>query len=195
MEREYVYWAFSSLLPSFLFFFFYLIILSSSSLSFHYICFFSITHCLIDFSSSLYFKAHCIYILTTLTSSSLFIVYVCEQQVSEKGRQRTRKKESVTLSSHSRKHLCMNQPSRRRWGYASSFNRSIDKDTSHSLLNGLWILLSITLNDSKFVSENMSIRNWKRTGLITTSNSRLSSSSNKGIRRVYIHTHDKEEKR
>jgi len=98
--------------------------------------------------------------LTTLTSSSLFIVYVCEQQVREKKKKKGRKLESFTLSSQLRKHLCMNR--RRRRSCASSVSRTIDKDISQSLLNGLCILLSITLNDSKFVRENMSILSEKK---------------------------------
>jgi hypothetical protein len=51
------------------------------------------------------------------------------------------------------------------------------------------ILLSITLNDSKFVREDMSKLSQRRTGLITPSNSRQSC-SNKGIRSIYIEEKD-----
>jgi hypothetical protein len=82
-----------SFLPSFLcfLFYFYLIILIFLFLSITFVSF-SITYCLFFSASlSLYFKAHRVYILTTLTSSLLFIVYVCEQQVRE-DRERERKK-------------------------------------------------------------------------------------------------------
>jgi len=146
-----------SFLPSFLCFLF-ISILSFSFLSFFLSRLFRSNHSLSLPFFSLYFKAQCVYILTTLTSSSLFIVYVCEQQVRERERRerkRERKLESFTLSLQSQKHLYMN----RRRSCARSFSHSISKDILYSLLNGLCILLSITLNDSKFVRENMSILN------------------------------------
>jgi len=95
------YWAFSSFLPSFPTLLFFLVSYHSSFLPFILLHLFLFNHSLSLFLFSLYFKAHSICILTTLTSSLLFIVVICMWTTSKRAREKKKETEleSFTLSS------------------------------------------------------------------------------------------------
>ncbi len=161
------------LVPSFLpfFAFFFISILSSSflcvslSLSFSYICFFSITHCLFLFFS-LFQGTPCIHLDHINVIIIIHCIYVCEQQVRgrerEKRRERTRKKSLNALHYHYN-HQNIYVWIGERGGVAQVLLTVQSTRTyyTHYLMD-FCILLSITLNDSKFVRENMSMMSEKK---------------------------------